>query len=158
MAQPNAQTAENLVALDAWVRRGGRVLLLADPLLEWPNQRALGDPLRPPVMFADTGLLGHWGLRLDTPDRRGPQHENLGGSDVLTISPGRLPSTLPPASTARSTITEPGFIEATWAALTSFGAGRPGIRAVVITMSCLAIWLETSSACLAWYSALISLA
>jgi hypothetical protein len=90
MAQPNAQTAENLVALDAWVRRGGRVLLLADPLLEWPNQRALGDPLRPPVMFADTGLLGHWGLRLDTPDRRGPQHENLGGSDVLTISPGLL--------------------------------------------------------------------
>ena len=34
MAQPLAQTAENLVTLDTWVRRGGRVLLLADPLLE----------------------------------------------------------------------------------------------------------------------------
>src|ERR1700754_2268880 len=31
MAQPQAQTAENLVTLDRWVRSGGRVLLLADP-------------------------------------------------------------------------------------------------------------------------------
>jgi hypothetical protein len=90
MAQPNAQTAENLVALDAWVRRGGRVLLLADPLLEWPSQRPLGDPLRPPLMFADTGLLAHWGLRLDAPDARGPRHEKLGNADVLTVSPGLL--------------------------------------------------------------------
>ena len=68
MAQPPAQTAENLVALDGWVRHGGRVLLLADPMLEWPSKRALGDPLRPPPMFQDTGLLAHWGLRLDAPD------------------------------------------------------------------------------------------
>jgi hypothetical protein len=95
MAQPYAQTAENLVALDAWVRRGGRVLLLADPLLEWPSQRALGDPLRPPLMFADTGLLGHWGLRLDAPDNRGPRHEKLGNVDVLTVSPGLLTGTCP---------------------------------------------------------------
>ncbi|MES2137504.1 MAG: ABC transporter, partial [Pseudomonadota bacterium] len=48
MAQPPAQTAENLVALDQWVRGGGRVVLLADPMLEWPSKRPLGDPLRPP--------------------------------------------------------------------------------------------------------------
>ena len=72
MAHPLAQTAENLVALDAWVRGGGRVLLLADPMLEWPSKRPLGDPLRPPPMFMDTGLLAHWGLRLDAPDERGP--------------------------------------------------------------------------------------
>ena len=35
MAQPQAQSPENLVVLDEWVRRGGRVLLLADPMLEW---------------------------------------------------------------------------------------------------------------------------
>ena len=71
MAQPLAQPAEDLVALDRWVRRGGRVLLLADPMLEWPSKRPLGDPLRPPPMFMDTGLLAHWGLRLDAPDERG---------------------------------------------------------------------------------------
>jgi hypothetical protein len=79
-----------LVALDAWVRRGGRLLLLADPMLEWPSSRPLGDPLRPPPIFMDTGLLAHWALRLDAPDERGPREEKLGGRQILTDSPGRL--------------------------------------------------------------------
>jgi hypothetical protein len=90
MAHPLAQPAEDLVALDAWVRRGGRVLLLADPALDWPSQRPLGDPLRPPPMFMDTGLLAHWGVRIDAPDQRGPQKRTLGGQPIQTISPGRL--------------------------------------------------------------------
>lgn len=90
MAHPLAQPAEDLVALDEWVRGGGHLLLLADPLLEWPSSRPLGDPLRPPPMFMDTGLLAHWGLRLDAPDRRGPALRRLGDSDVLTVSPGKL--------------------------------------------------------------------
>lgn len=90
MAHPLAQTAENLVALDEWVRRGGRVLLLADPMLEWPSERPLGDPLRPPPMFMDTGLLAHWSLRLDAPDRRGPKPGRLGGYEIATSSPGLL--------------------------------------------------------------------
>jgi hypothetical protein len=90
MAQPQAQPPEDLVALDEWVRAGGRVLLLADPLLEWPSARPLGDRLRPPVMFADTGLLAHWGLRLDAPDEPGPVTILIGGRQVETTSPGRL--------------------------------------------------------------------
>ena len=90
MAHATAQPAEDLVALDAWARRGGRVLLLADPMLEWPSERPLGDPLRPPAMFMDTGLLAHWGLRLDAPDDRGAKMAELGGFDVLTVSPGQL--------------------------------------------------------------------
>lgn len=90
MAQPQAQPPEDLVALDQWVRAGGHLLLLADPLLEWPSQRPFGDPLRPPAMFADTGLLAHWGLRLDAPDERGIQWRLLGGKEIETASPGRL--------------------------------------------------------------------
>lgn len=90
MAHPLAQPAEDLVALDDWVRRGGRVLLLADPMLDWPSERPLGDPLRPPPMFMDTGLLGHWGLRLNAPDKRGPQARQLAGEDIMTSSPGSL--------------------------------------------------------------------
>jgi hypothetical protein len=90
MAHPLAQPAEDLVALDHWVRAGGRVLLLADPMLEWPSKRSLGDLLRPPPMFMDTGLLAHWGLRLDGPDERGRKVEKLGGFEVLTDSPGQL--------------------------------------------------------------------
>lgn len=90
MAQPPAQAPENLVALDNWVRAGGRLLLLADPLLEWPSKRPLGDPLRPPPMFVDTGLLAHWGLRLDAPDQRGPAARGLAGYRIVTVSPGSL--------------------------------------------------------------------
>src|SRR5947209_1525480 len=90
MAHPLAQPAEDLVVLDEWVQRGGRVLLLADPMLEWPSQRPLGDPLRPPPMFMDTGLLAHWGLRLHAPDGGGIKAEKLGGYEVLTVSPGSL--------------------------------------------------------------------
>lgn len=89
-AQPRALPAEELIALDAWVRGGGRLLLLADPMLEWPSERALGDRLRPPVSFADTGLLTHWGLRLDAPDRRGLRHFPNEMANVDTLSPGRL--------------------------------------------------------------------
>lgn len=90
MAQPPTQTAENLVVLDQWVRRGGRVLLLADPMLEWPSSLPLGDPTRPAPMFMDTGLLAHWGLRLDAPDERGPKQERLGDYEVGAASPGSL--------------------------------------------------------------------
>jgi hypothetical protein len=41
-------------------------------------------------MFMDTGLLAHWGLRLDAPDQRGPAVRRLADFDVLTVSPGRL--------------------------------------------------------------------
>ena len=90
MAHPLAQPAEDLVALDRWVRRGGRVLLLADPDLEWPSKRPLGDLLRPARMFMDTGLLAHWGLRLEPPDEHGLEQRKLSGFRVLTDSPGRL--------------------------------------------------------------------
>ena len=90
-AQPRALPAEELVALDAWVRRGGRLGLLADPMLEWPSARPLGDRLRPPTSYADTGLLAHWGLRLDAPDVRGLKTTRYNGTSGMTYhSPGRL--------------------------------------------------------------------
>ena len=93
MAQPQAQPAEALVELDQWVRAGGRVLLLADPELEWQSERPLGDALRPPLAFPDTGLLVHWGLRLDAPDRRGPRSIAIGDVEIRANSPGSLVAT-----------------------------------------------------------------
>jgi hypothetical protein len=90
LAHPLAQPADDLVALDAWVRGGGRVMLLADPLLEWPSERPLGDKLRPPPSFADTGLLAHWGLELRSPAEIGPKESRLGGLTIVTASPGSL--------------------------------------------------------------------
>ena len=91
-AQPRALPAEQLVKLDQWVRDGGRMLLLADPMLEWPSDLPLGDKRRPPLAFADTGLLQHWGLRLDMPEQRGPTASELNGKPAWTASPGTLES------------------------------------------------------------------
>ena len=101
MAQPQAQPAEMLVELDDWVRRGGRVLVLADPVLEWPSDRPLGDVLRPSAAFADTGLLGHWGVRLEAPEERGPKSLQVGGREIRAASPGRLVATGPNCAVPR---------------------------------------------------------
>jgi hypothetical protein len=93
MVHPRAQPAEMLVELDSWVRNGGRLLLLADPALQWPSDRPLGDPLRPPPSFADTGLLEHWGLELAAPAKLDEQTMTAGGQEVRTSSPGILHAT-----------------------------------------------------------------
>ena len=42
LAQPRQLAPEELVTLDAWVRGGGRILILADPALLWPSRLPLG--------------------------------------------------------------------------------------------------------------------
>ena len=64
-----------------------------------------------------------------------------------TSSPGSVSSQLPPASAARSTITEPGRMRSTAAAGISFGAGRPGMSAVVITTSMSGIRSSSAACC-----------
>lgn len=115
LAHPLAQPADALVDLDRWVRGGGKVMLLADPKLDWPSGRPLGDRLRPPPAFADTGLLEHWGLTL-FPAENGPQERELAGHRVLTASPGSLAGSC--------TIEEGGFV-----ARCAIGAGRAVIVA-----------------------------
>lgn len=65
VAQPRAMAPEELVALDGWVRGGGRAIIFADPLLKWPSRFPLGDRRRaPPVTLLDP-LLTHWGVTLE---------------------------------------------------------------------------------------------
>lgn len=102
MAHPRAQPAEVLVELDRWVRQGGKVLLLADPRLEWESARPIGDPLRPPPAFADTGLLAHWGVSLTGPID-GATTVGNGDQSVSTASIGKL-------SSARCEMAGDGFV------------------------------------------------
>jgi hypothetical protein len=67
LAQPRALDPAEFAALDAWVRRGGRVLILTDPTLTWPSDLPLGDIRRPPPIGLLDPLLAHWGLRLAPP-------------------------------------------------------------------------------------------
>lgn len=90
MAHAPVQTADGLVALDEWVRAGGRLLLLADPKLDWPSDLPLGDRRRPIPFFADTGLLGHWGAVLHGPVADGPVDVKVGERTIGASSPGRF--------------------------------------------------------------------
>jgi hypothetical protein len=94
LAQPRLLAPEELVALDDWVRSGGRVLILTDPVLAAARALPLGDVRRPP----DAGLLGpllsHWGLEL-APANSPEEPFLFAGQDgaarrLLVDSPGRL--------------------------------------------------------------------
>ncbi len=63
LAQPRPMTPQALVALDRWVRDGGRLLLFTDPRLRWPSDLPLGDRRRAPMVGTLGPLLAHWGVR-----------------------------------------------------------------------------------------------
>ena len=64
IAHPRALAPQELVAIDAFVRGGGKAVVLADALSGWPAPHPLGDPRNPPVTSLLTPLLDHWGVRL----------------------------------------------------------------------------------------------
>lgn len=65
LAHPHAMQPGELAALDGWVRAGGKVVILADPLLTRPGTFPLGDSRRPPVTSLLDPLFAHWGLELE---------------------------------------------------------------------------------------------
>lgn len=92
MAQPRPLSPQENVAIDEWVRRGGRVLLFADPMLTAPSAYPLGDRRRPQDVVLISPLLGHWGLRLtfDEAQPLGPREVTVAGVRVQVDLPGRL--------------------------------------------------------------------
>lgn len=84
LAQPRALSASENVALDEWVRAGGRLLLFADPMLTSHSQFAIGDPRRPQDVALLSPILARWGLELtfDTAQPQGERSENAFGMDL----------------------------------------------------------------------------
>ncbi len=64
LAQPYPFSPQENVALDTWVRAGGRVLLFADPMLTQDSAYALGDRRRPQDVILLSPILNRWGLQL----------------------------------------------------------------------------------------------
>lgn len=65
LVQPRALTPAENVALDDWVRAGGKVLLVADPMLVSEPHFALGDPRNPQAIAVSGPILARWGLTLE---------------------------------------------------------------------------------------------
>ena len=93
IAQPRLLAPEELVAIDDWVRSGGRALVLADPQLSWAREWPPGHVLRPPEASLLGPLLGHWGLTV-SPFTDGPLEVLLqtGGRErrLVLQSPGSI--------------------------------------------------------------------
>jgi hypothetical protein len=68
LAQPRALAPAELVELDRWVRAGGKLLIFADPMLDWTSLYPMGDPRRPPLVTLLDPLFDHWGLDLSAPE------------------------------------------------------------------------------------------
>lgn len=82
MAQPRALAPSENVALDSWVRGGGRLLLFADPLMTGHSRFGLGDRRRPQDVTLLSPILAHWGLeiRFDEAQPSGPRRAHHFGT------------------------------------------------------------------------------
>lgn len=87
LVQPRGLSPQELVALDGYVRQGGRLLLFADPMLEWPRGAGLADPAGPVRTSLLSPLLSHWGLELLDP---GIESVRLGKSGAILVDPGQF--------------------------------------------------------------------
>ena len=89
LAQPRALSPAENVALDGWVRGGGRLLLFADPLLTGESRFAIGDRRRPQDVILLSPILDRWGLELEFVD------DQPAGAKVREIAGGAVPVNLP---------------------------------------------------------------
>lgn len=92
LAQPRRLAPAELVALDSWVRAGGRALIFADPELLWPSRLPLGHPRRPPPVTLLDPLFAHWGIALGDSDH-GERVAMAQGVRIATASAGRWHAT-----------------------------------------------------------------
>lgn len=76
IAQPRPLSPDENVALDAWVRDGGQLLLLADPALTQHSDFPIADPRRPQAVVLLSPILTRWGLEL-TFDESQPYGERV---------------------------------------------------------------------------------
>lgn len=67
LIQPRALGPQENVALDAWVRGGGRLILLTDPMLHRDSRYPKGDNRAPLYTSLASPLLNHWGVELTLP-------------------------------------------------------------------------------------------
>ena len=89
LAQPRAMSPAQRVAIDQWVRNGGTVLVLDDPLLRWTSDLPLGDRRRAPSVGLLHPLLAHWGFRPHSVWEK-ENRTHLPGGHVITLSGTQL--------------------------------------------------------------------
>ncbi len=83
--QPRGLSPADNVALDEWVRAGGSLLLVLDPLLTGEYPFALGDPRRPADVALIPPVVERWGLEIVFDDEQPESRSVLVGGIPLTV-------------------------------------------------------------------------
>lgn len=108
LAQPRALSPEENVALDAWVRGGGRLLLFADPMVTRHSRYPVGDRRRPQDVVLLSPILAHWGLELRFDDAQA-EGERLVGIEGVAV-PLNLAGSFVLSDSASCTLAAQGFM------------------------------------------------
>jgi hypothetical protein len=97
--QPRGLSPADNVALDDWVRRGGRLLLVLDPALTGDYDLPLGDPRRPVDSALIPPVVARWGMavRVDETQPATVITAPLAEADLPMALPGRIAITDPAA-------------------------------------------------------------
>lgn len=95
--QPRGLSPADNVALDIWVRDGGRLFYAIDPMLTGKYDFSLGDPRHPIVSALVPPVLGRWGLALEYDQGQpvGPRLIDWDGLPLPILSAGTLVETAP---------------------------------------------------------------
>jgi hypothetical protein len=98
--QPRGLSPADNVALDEWVRAGGRLLLVLDPALTGEYDLALGDPRRPVDNALIPPVVARWGLavRFDEEQSAKPVDSSFRQTYLPLILPGEVVITDPAAA------------------------------------------------------------
>lgn len=88
MAQPRALSGGENVTLDNFVRGGGRVVMIVDPMLEAHSAYGFGDKRRPEAVSMLSPILARWGVRLVEDER--PAYEAQWGERSVPVEDGGL--------------------------------------------------------------------
>lgn len=121
--QPRGLSPADNVALDAWVRRGGRLLLVLDPALTGEYTVPLGDPRRPVDAALIPPVAARWGLSVSFDESQAPAVTTtiLAGAVLPLALAGQIAITNPAAAAAAAACT---VLAEGAAATCRVGAGR----------------------------------
>ena len=98
--QPRGLSPADNVALDTWVRKGGRLLLVLDPMLTGEYDLPLGDPRRPVDAALIPPVVARWGLAISYDDTQSakPVDSAIGDKHLPLILAGDVTISNPAAA------------------------------------------------------------
>lgn len=110
IVQPRGLSPADNVALDRWVRGGGRLLLVLDPALTGHYPLPLGDPRLPSYTALIPPVVARWGLEIRVDERAGAPSRGPGlpdGQELLVRMAGEIHAIEPGAGECAASVSAP---------------------------------------------------